>query len=201
MKNLIIGIFMIFITTNPIYSCDDIEVHKKVINYILDHEGDKVLKTKSEYSKYGIRNSLLKRYNKKNNLNYTIKTLNKEKATEIALDLMNEYKINEIERCDIKLIVYDLFYNAGPKAGALVSQRALNRYHNGREIDLMVDGKMGNETLRYLNKIDDLKFFILIFTDERLKYYSNLKNWEKYKNGWKKRIYSFFEIKELKCQF
>ncbi|MEG0234706.1 MAG: hypothetical protein RR523_00905 [Cetobacterium sp.] len=200
MKNLIIGIFLVFIATNPIYSCDDIEIHKKVINYVLDHEGDKILKTKYEYSKYGIRNSLLRRYNKKNKLNYTIKTLNKEKATEIALDLMNEYKINKIERCDVKLIVYDLFYNAGPNAGTLVSQRALNRYHNRDKIDILEDGRMGEETLKHLNKIEDLKSFILIFTEERLKYYSSLKNWEKYKNGWKKRINSFFELKELECK-
>lgn len=200
MKNLIIGIFLVFIATNPIYSCDDIEIHKKVINYVLDHEGDKILKTKYEYSKYGIRNSLLKRYNKKNELNYTIKTLNKEKAIEIALDLMNEYKINKIERCDVKLIVYDLFYNAGPKVGTLVSQRALNRYHNGDKRVILEDGRMGEETLKHLNKIEDLKSFILIFTEERLEYYSSLKNWEKYKNGWKKRINSFFELKELECK-
>lgn len=200
MRNIVIGIFFIFVLTNRIYSCDDKEVHKKVINYVLEHEGKKILKTKQEYSRYGIRNSLLNRYNKKNNLNYTIKTLNKEKATEIALDLMNEYKITEIKRCDVKLIVYDLFYNAGPKAGTLISQRALNRYHNDDIIDIIEDGRMGEETLKYLNKIDDLKSFILIFTEERLKYYSSLKNWEKYKNGWKKRINSFFEIKELECK-
>lgn len=199
MRNIVIGIFFIFIVTNSIYSCDDIEIHKKVINYVLDHEGDKILKTKFEYSKFGIRNSLLNRYNKKNNLNYTIKTLNKEKATEIALDLMNEYKITEIERCDMKLIVYDLFYNAGPKAATLVSQRSLNRY-NRNKFKINEDGIMGQETLRNLNKIDDLKSFVVIFTEERLKYYSSLKNWEKYKNGWKKRINSFFEIKELECK-
>ena len=54
---------------------------------------------------------------------------------------MNEYKINKIERCDVKLI----------------------------------------------------------FNEERLKYYSSLKNWEKYKNGWTKRINSFSEIKKLEC--
>lgn len=200
MKKLIIKFLFIFIVTNPIYACDDIEVHKKVINYILDHEGDRTLKTKYEYSKYGIRNSLLKRYNKKNNLNYTIKTLNKEKATEVALDLMKEYQIDKIERCDIKLVVYDLFYNAGPKAGALVSQRALNKYYNRDSVGILEDGRMGDQTLKYLNEIDDLKAFILILTKERLKYYSSLKNWKKYKNGWKKRINSFFEIKELECK-
>ena len=198
MRN-IIGIFFIFIIVNSVYSCDDIEIHKKVIDHILEYEGEKILKTKYEYSRYGIRNSLLSRYNKKNNLNYTIKTLNKEKATEIALDLMNEYKITEIERCDMKLIVYDLFYNAGPKAATLVSQRSLNRY-NRNKFKINEDGIMGQETLRNLNKIDDLKSFVVIFTEERLKYYSSLKNWEKYKNGWKKRINSFFEIKELECK-
>ena len=197
MKNIILVLFFIFIGVNPIYSCDDVEVHKKVIESVLEHEGDKILKTKYEYSKYGIRNSLLKRYNKKYKLDYTIKTLNKEKAINIALDLMEEYKITKINRCDVKLVIYDLFYNAGPKAGAMISQRALNRYNN--QMKIAEDGIMGGETIRSLNKIVDLKSFVIIFTEERLKYYSNLKNWEKYKNGWKKRINSFFEIKELEC--
>lgn len=198
MKNIILVLFFISIGVNPIYSCDDIEVHKKVIENILEYEGDKILKTKYEYSKYGIRNSLLKRYNKKYKLDYTIKTLNKEKATNIALNLMEEYKITKVKRCDVKLVIYDLFYNAGPKAGAVVSQRTLNRYYKD-QMSIAEDGIMGAETIRFLNNIVDLKSFVIIFTEERLKYYSNLKNWEKYKNGWKKRINSFFEIKELKC--
>ncbi|MGL4864677.1 MAG: hypothetical protein ACRC3I_12125 [Cetobacterium sp.] len=198
MKNIILGIFFIFIGANPIYSCDDIEVHKKIIEHVLDYEGTEILKTKYEYSKYGIRNILLKNYNKKYKLNYTIKTLNKEKASEIALDLMKEYKIVKIDRCDIKLVIYDLFYNAGPKAAAIISQRSLNRYHHSK-FKISEDGIMGSETIKNLNKIDDVKNFVKIFTEERLKYYSSLKNWEKYKNGWKKRINSFFEIKNFKC--
>lgn len=190
---------MILIKISPIYSCDDVKIHKKVVESVLEHEGDKILKTKYEYSKYGIRNSLLKRYNKKYKLNYSIKTLNKEKASKIALDLMDEYKITKIERCDIKLVIYDLFYNAGPRAGTLVSQRALNRYYNNN-IYLIEDGIMGSETIKFLNKIVDLKLFVIIFLEERLNYYSTLKNWKKYKNGWTKRINSFLEIDNLECK-
>lgn len=196
MKNYILA-FFIFIGFNLTYSCDNIEVHKKIVEYVLEHEGDKILKTKYEYSKYGIRNSLLKNYNKKYKLNYTIKTLTKEKASEVSLDLMKEYKIMKIEKCNIKLIIYDLFYNAGPKAGTIISQKSINRYFYNMKIK--EDGIMGQETIESLNKIDDLETFIAIFTEERLKYYSSLKNWEKYKNGWMKRINSFFEKKELGC--
>ena len=194
-----LSLFFLFTGVQLTYPCDNKEVHIKVIEYVLEHEGEKILKTKYEYSKYGIRNSLLKKYNKKYKLNYNLKTLNKENANEIALDLMKEYKILGIEKCDVKLLVYDVFYNAGPKAGTKVSQRALNRYFNN-QIGLIEDGIMGEETIKYLNKIMDLKLFIKIFIDERLKYYSSLKNWKKYKNGWKKRINSFFEIKELECK-
>ncbi len=67
--------------------------------------------------------------------------------------------ILEVEKCNIKLIVYDLFYNAGPKAGAKVFQRALNRYFNN-QIGLIEDGIIGEETIKYLNKISDLELFI-----------------------------------------
>lgn len=177
-----LSLFFMFTVVGIIYPCDDMEVHKKIIEYTLKYEGEKILKTKDEYSKYGIRNSLLKNYNKKHKLNYNIKTLDKEKANEIALDLMKEYRILAIKRCDVKLVVYNLFCNAGPRIGALVSQRTLNRYFNNH-IKLNEDGIMGKETIMYLNEIVDLKLFIRIFIDERLKYYSNLKNWEKYKNG------------------
>lgn len=195
----LLSLFFLFIGVQLTYPCDNKEVHTNVIEYVLEYEGEKILKTKYEYSKYGIRNSLLKEYNKKYKLNYNLKTLNKENANQIALDLMKEYKILRIDKCDIKLLVYDVFYNAGPKVGTKVSQRALNRYFNN-QIGLIEDGIMGEETIKYLNKIVDLKLFIKIFIDERLKYYSSLKNWKKYKNGWKKRIYSFFEIKKLECK-
>ncbi|WP_407538006.1 hypothetical protein [Cetobacterium somerae] len=194
-----LSILFLFTGFHITYPCDDIEVHKKVIEYIFEHEGEKVLKTKSEYSKFGIRNSLLKNYNKKYKLNYTIRTLNKEKANEVALDLMKEYKIIGVKECNLKLVVYDLFYNAGPKVGTLISQRTLNKYFNN-QIELEEDGIMGEKTIEYLNKVIDLKVFTKIFIEERLKYYSKLKNWEKYKNGWTKRINSFSEIKELECK-
>ncbi len=54
------SLFFLFRGVQLIYSCDNSEVHKKVIEYVFEYEGEKILKTKYEYSKYGIRNSLLK---------------------------------------------------------------------------------------------------------------------------------------------
>lgn len=199
MKGIIFIIFLFVVKIKYLYSCEDIEVHKKIIEHVLEHEGDKVLKTKYEYSKYGVRNTLLKNYNKKYNYNYNIRSLKKDTAREIALDLMREYQVDKIESCDLKLVVYDLFYNAGPRAGTVVSQRAVNRYYNEGQL-LDVDGRMGNLTIGMLNSVENLEGFIKVFIEERLNYYSDFKNWETYKNGWTKRINSFFEIKDLDCK-
>lgn len=195
---IIISIFLIFFKYILIYSCDDLNIHKKIVKTILSHEGEQILKTKFEYSKYGIKDSILKEYNAKHKTKYSMKNLNKNEAINIALSLMNKYKITKIESCNLKLIIFDSFYNAGPKAGALISQRALNRYHKN-QIKLSEDGVFGNETIKSLNNINDLKYFIKIFTEERLKYYSTLKNWNTYKKGWKKRINSYYEIQNFEC--
>lgn len=201
MKDIII-IICYFLTLQNIllYSCDNIDIHKKIVDNILKHEGQEVLKTKYEYSKYGIKSSVLDEYNEKYKLNYAINDLNKSQANEIALKLMKEYKITRINRCDLKLVIYDVFYNAGPKAGAIISQRTLNKYYKKDQFPIDEDGILGSETIRTLNQVTDLKKFIKIFTEERLRYYLDLKNWETNKKGWLKRINSFFELKDLDCK-
>lgn len=86
---VIFNYFLIFQNT-LLYSCDNIEIHKKIVDNILKHEGQEVLKTKYEYSKYGVKSSVLKEYNKKYKLNYKIDNLSKSEASEIDLELMKE---------------------------------------------------------------------------------------------------------------
>ena len=196
---VIFNYFLIFQNT-LLYSCDNIEIHKKIVDNILKHEGQEVLKTKYEYSKYGVKSSVLKEYNKKYKLNYKIDNLSKSEASEIDLELMKEHKIMGIERYDLKLVVYDVFYNMGPRAGATTSQRTLNKYPKEDQFPIVEDGIFGSETIRTLNQVVDLRKFIKIFTEERLNYYFDLKNWEPNKKGWLKRINSFFELKDLECK-
>lgn len=195
---IIIGILLIFLKYGLVYSCNNLDIHKKIVKIILSHEGEKILKTKFEYSKYGIRNSILKEYNIKHKTNYNIKSLNKNQAMNIALYLMKKYNITKIELCNLKLIIYDSFYNAGPKAGALITQRTLNKYHKNK-MKLIEDGIFGSETIKSLNNVNDLEYFFKIFTQERLKYYSSLKNWNTYKKGWIKRINSYRKVQNFDC--
>lgn len=102
--NLLILLF-IFFNINFSYSCDNIEIHKKIIDNILKHEDDKILKTKHEYLKYGIKEYLLKKYKK----NYSLEQLSKNDVQNIALDLMKEYRINTIKQCNLKFLIYDFF--------------------------------------------------------------------------------------------
>lgn len=194
---LFIGIFLIFFNFKITFSCENLNIHRKIMEHILLHEGDKILKNKFEYSKFGIKNSTLKKYNKKYNTNYTIKSLNKNEAIDVGISLMNEYKINQIESCNLKLIIFDLFYNAGPTAGGLITQISLNKY-NKKNI-IKEDGIMGSKTIKNLNNVKNTNAFIYIFLKERLKYYSNLKNWNLYKNGWIKRIDYFYDVQNLNC--
>lgn len=180
-------LFISLLYINITYSCNNIEIHKKIIDKIFHYEGEKILKTKSEYSKYGIRNFLLLDYNLKYNTNYNLKTLTKKNAQVIALDLMQQYNINKINDCNLKFIAFDTFYNTGPKAGALIIQKTLNKYNKSKLIE---DGIIGKETLKSLNHISSLPLFKSYFLKERLDYYSRLKNWNKYKNGWTNRVFS-----------
>ena len=52
-----IVIFCYFLTFQKIllYFYDNIEIHKKIIDNILKHEGREVLKIQYEYSKYGVK--------------------------------------------------------------------------------------------------------------------------------------------------
>lgn len=198
MKKFITCLFFLLLLGTSIYTCDDPKIHSQIIDSILNLEGDKIFKTKTEYSRYGIRKSLLKHYNTKYNLNYSLKTLNRKKAHNIASILMTEYKIDRIDNCNLKLLIYDLFYNAGPKTGSLILQKSLNKYYENQCVD--EDGILGNQTLNYINQVKNLKNFKDVFIEERLNYYSKLKNWNIYKNGWTKRIKSFSEIHDLDCK-
>ncbi|MGL4511169.1 hypothetical protein, partial [Cetobacterium sp.] len=92
--------FVIIITllySTVTFGYEDTKIREIIISEVLSHEGDKLVKTQKELSKYGIRNFLLIEYNKKFNKNYEIKSLTEDQAREIAEHLLTEYRLNEIK--------------------------------------------------------------------------------------------------------
>ncbi|MGL5367421.1 MAG: putative peptidoglycan-binding domain-containing protein [Cetobacterium somerae] len=166
-----------------VFSKNDIE--SKIILVVLAQEGNSILKSERELSKYGIRENTLNEYNKKYNTNYQIETLTKNQAIEISAELVKKYRINEIKDNYFKLIIFDTIFNTGYFSGSSILQKSLNRYY-GKTVK--IDGIMGSKTINLLNKVKDSERFIQIFLNERLTYYKNLKEWKIYKNGWIIRI-------------
>lgn len=176
-------------------SCNDKTPITAIIENVLSHEGDKLMRNRKEFSKYGIRNFLLIEYNNKNLKNYTINSLTKAQAIEISLYLLHKYRIDEIESCNLKLVLFDTYFNTGYGNASNIVQKSINRYYKNNYI--LVDGVMGTNTIEILNSIGEDPLFYEAFFKERLAYYRQLKEWKKYGNGWKKRIESYSTVDKI----
>ncbi|MGL6098878.1 MAG: hypothetical protein ACRC0G_04550, partial [Fusobacteriaceae bacterium] len=154
------------------------------------------VKTEKEISKYGIRNFLLIEYNKKFEKNYEIKSLTEDQAREIASHLLEKYRLNEIKHSYSQMMIFDVFFNGGYRAGAVVTQRALKKYRPSEEI--VEDGVLGSKTIAIINSVQDHQKFIDLMTEERIAYYKSLNSWDKYGKGWEKRINTYkVKLKEM----
>ncbi len=191
--------FVIIITllySTVTFGYEDTKIREIIISEVLSHEGDKLVKTQKELSKYGIRNFLLIEYNKKFNKNYEIKSLTEDQAREIAEHLLTEYRLNEIKHSYSQMMIFDIFFNGGYNAGAVITQRALKRYRPSENI--VVDGVLGSKTIAVINSVQDHEKFIDLITEERINYYKSLTSWELYGKGWEKRILSYrTKLKEM----
>ncbi|WP_297598769.1 hypothetical protein [uncultured Cetobacterium sp.] len=186
--------FVVIITlfySIAVFGAEDTRVRERIISEVLSHEGDKLVKNQKEMSKYGIRNFLLLDYNKKFNKKYSVKSLTEEQAREIAEHLLVEYRLNEIENSYSQMMIFDIFFNSGYKAGAVITQRALKKYHESKEVE--VDGVLGSKSITLLNRVQNYEKFVDIITEERISYYKSLESWVKYGKGWEKRINSYRE--------
>jgi len=93
-------------------------------------------------------------------------------------------------------MIFDIFFNGGYNAGAVITQRALKRYKPSEEIT--VDGVLGSRTIAVINSVQDHEKFIDLITEERIAYYKSLTSWEKYGKGWEKRINAYrAKLKEM----
>ncbi|MGL5000026.1 hypothetical protein [Cetobacterium sp.] len=172
------------------------EIREIIISEVLSHEGNKLVKTQKELSKYGIRNFLLIEYNKKFETAYEIRSLTEEQAREIASHLLVDYRLDEIKHSYSQMMIFDIFFNGGYRAGAVVTQRALKKYRPSE--DIAVDGVLGSKTIAIINSVDDHEKFIDLITEERIAYYKSLDSWAKYGKGWEKRINNYkVKLKEM----
>ena len=191
--------FVILITllySTVVFGYEDTKVRELIISEVLSHEGDKLVKTQKELSKYGIRNFLLIEYNKKFDKNYEIKSLTESQAREIAEHLLTEYRLNEIKHSYSQMMIFDIFFNGGYNAGAVITQRALKKYKPSENIE--IDGILGSKTIAIINSVQDHEKFIDLITEERINYYKSLTGWELYGKGWEKRILSYrTKLKEM----
>lgn len=194
LEKFVILITLLYSTT--IFGYDDTRVREIIISEVLSHEGDKLVRTQKELSKYGIRNFLLLDYNKKFQKDYEIKTFTEEQAREIAEHLLIDYRLDEIKHSYSQMMIFDIFFNGGYNAGAVVTQRALKRYKPSEEI--VVDGILGSKTIKVINSVEDHEKFIDLITEERIAYYKSLNSWEIYGKGWEKRINAYkVKLKEM----
>ena len=194
LEKFVILITLLYSTT--ILGYENKKIREIIISEVLSHEGDKLVKTQKELSKYGIRNFLLIEYNKKFNKNYEVKSLTENQAREIAEHLLIEYRLNEIKHSYSQMMIFDIFFNGGYNAGAIVTQRALKKYKPSENI--VVDGVLGSRTIAIINSVQDHEKFIDLITEERINYYKSLNGWELYGKGWEKRILSYrTKLKEM----
>ncbi len=171
---------------------------KEVVDIVLFHEGERVVKTRKEFSKYGIRNFLLLDYNKKMNKNYELRTLTKKQAQEISLYLIKEYRIDEIKSFNLQLLLFDTFFNAGYGNASKITQKAINLYYEEMGKSVHVDGIFGSNTIKILNNLKDEDRFYKDFLEVRLESYKGYSSWKTYGKGWEKRIMSYSKIRDEK---
>jgi lysozyme family protein len=160
---------------------------EQAYNKLKEREGgytDGKKQIKDEPTNMGIKQSTLDRYSAKHpekNFPSDVKHLTATQAKEIyKYEYWNNTKIPEIKNDRIRDAVFDMNVMGG--AGKTV-QRTLNSF---LDANLVVDGDIGNETIKSINAIVDSKVdeFIIALKTKRIDYLKGTKNWVTAKNGW-----------------
>lgn len=172
------------------------DINKMIAKRILDFEGETVVRTEREHSKYGITSGTLRSYNKVKKTHLEVDTLSKEKAIEIIIYLMDQFKVNEIKDPRIRIILFDTIFNTGRARAVRIAQKTFNFYNDlyGDGNRIKVDTILGKETIKSLNNIDNVDMFVQLYIYERLEVYKSFKEWDKYKAGWTKRVLTVHKI-------
>lgn len=91
-------------------------------------------------------------------------------------------------RCDelpdgVDFLVFDIAVNSGPYRAAIILQTAINELSRAA---IVKDGKIGQKTALAASKVDPFRMIDRI-AFRRLTFYSSLRTYEVFKNGWRRR--------------
>lgn len=178
------------VATVELKNIDDAAINVLIAKRILDFEGETIVKTPDEYSKYGITDKTLNKFNTTTGKDYKLEELDQNQAIEIILNLMEQYRVTEIKDPRIRIVVFDTIFNTGYRRAALITQKTFNffndLYGDGKRIS--ADGVIGSYTIEKLNSIKKIDLFVQLFIYERLDTYKKFRKWNQYKSGWANRI-------------
>lgn len=159
----------------------------KFFNYILLVEGgysnDK--NDKGGETKYGITKEIAREYGYKGNM----RDLTKTTAQKIYEEkYYKARKLDKIKNDKMTLSIFDFSVNAG-RYGIKKAQEAVNKVY-GKNV-ISVDGVIGPQTLKYLNKVNPAKF-LSVYHNLQREYYKTLAKNDTTQNdfltGWLNRV-------------
>lgn len=80
-------------------------------------------------------------------------------------------------------LIFDISVNSGPKRAIIILQDSLNHL---TRVNLVKDGIIGRKTLAAATNVDVFDLIDRVAW-RRLTFYSRLRNWQSFKNGWRRR--------------
>lgn len=155
------------------FSAFSITTKQEIINKTLSFEGNKTYGT----SKRGIELETLKTYNKKYKTNWKLKTLTHNQAVTIASSIYWDGRLNYINP-KVAMALFDWSFNTSPI-------KAWRNIH--KAFGLTPKSSMSLELVAKINSMNP-KVAVNIICDARLRYLKTLSSWDKYGNGWSKRV-------------
>ena len=172
MTALFVISFNVFANTNFDYSFE----------YLLGFEGSTVDRTiENIHSKFGVTKGTLKRYNGRTDVqNLTLST-----AKDVVYKLY--WKAYELDRFMDKrnaLLVLDFIYNSSSHNAIKQIQMAIGN---------KVTGRLSVSDIAKINYMG-YKDFYKVYSKQRLGYMMKLKNYQKYKTGWGRRVESLGKL-------
>lgn len=186
---LLISLLLIICTSCYSSSFDN------AINFVLSFEGNMVVKTQLEYTKYGITQEILYSYNKEYDVYWEVSSLTKKQAKQVAYAMFwDKMNLEEIKNERIAIAVFDFNFHSNSNTAMKIIQRVLNdiiyekRRKGKKSLTYLVeDGRIGYRTIEALNSVNE-KDFIKRYKVARLCYLQSLPQWNEYDEGWRKRV-------------
>ena len=164
----------------------------RIIRNTMKNEGGYIdtLNKIDQPTNIGITQPTLNKYNTEHpcyNFPKNVKDLTPEQVQQIYVeDYYDERRIGEIENERIATAIFDMGVMSNFRNVIKMVQKTLN---DSMSENLVVDGKMGKNTINALNDIPLYKVndFMNTLKENRIEYLRGLSDWEKYGDGWTNR--------------